>query len=924
MKSRCPVCDADNTETAHFCSNCAAPLRFQVERSVSQTETLETPPEVFARGMVIAERYEIIEVLGRGGMGQVYRVFDKKIEGEVALKIIKPEISSNKKTIERFRNELKLAREISHRNICRMYDLNEENGTYFITMEYVPGENLKSFIRRSELLSIGKTISIAKQICEGLAEAHKQKVIHRDLKSSNIMIDKEGNARIMDFGIARSLGSKEITDSGMRIGTPEYMSPEQADAKETDHRSDIYSFGVLLYEMLTGRLPFEGDTSSIIVARHKREIPENPKTLNSQIPDPLNRLVLKCLEKTAEKRYQNTEELLRKLEEIAEEITTIEKEVPKRKPITAKEITVSLNMKKLLMPALFVVALVVAILLLVFLAKTPQSEQIIPNQKQITYVGNAYNPAISPDGKFMAFVTMEPPNTHKIMIQDMVSGHSLEAFQARRFRNLRWTPDSSEVSFWAEKKDTSAGVFIVPRLGGSARPLEASEKLAWSPDGSEYATCSEDSKDIVIAHKTTGRSTSVPLLWSFQWIEDIGWSPNSNYLCVLTGDEDDRYAIWSVSIDGAQQNKVFDEEIYDIGSPRWSPNGDAIYFTRVGEQHDELWKILISPETGKPIKSPSLVLEGLRAGKNLSIANDGKRLLYAQEIQYTNIWLASTVESGESEIVKMNQITTGTFFDSCPSISPDGRLVAFTRGYGKKHNIYVVPIARGIPQQITFLDSFNFYPSWSPDGTEITFISAQGGEARVWKVNARGGSPHQFENTKASAKAYQISWAPGSNILYQITGNQNFHILNPRTGKEMPLFIDDSVLSVHNAHFSPDGKKVAAYLEREPSPSGVSVFDLENESRIDLYEGVFDPIGWSSGSEWIYVSDYESEDVRILKISIKTGKPELLFALSPSPLRGQPYKFQVRMSPDEEHFVFPANRSQSDVWMIENFDSEIK
>jgi len=242
MKSRCPVCDADNTETAHFCSNCAAPLRFQVERSVSQTETLETPPEVFARGMVIAERYEIIEVLGRGGMGQVYRVFDKKIEGEVALKIIKPEISSNKKTIERFRNELKLAREISHRNICRMYDLNEENGTYFITMEYVPGENLKSFIRRSELLSIGKTISIAKQICEGLAEAHKQKVIHRDLKSSNIMIDKEGNARIMDFGIARSLGSKEITDSGMRIGTPEYMSPEQADAKETDHRSEIYSF----------------------------------------------------------------------------------------------------------------------------------------------------------------------------------------------------------------------------------------------------------------------------------------------------------------------------------------------------------------------------------------------------------------------------------------------------------------------------------------------------------------------------------------------------------------------------------------------------------------------------------------------------------------------------------------------------------
>ncbi|UCE41783.1 MAG: protein kinase [Candidatus Aminicenantes bacterium] len=924
MPTKCPVCEADNTEFAHFCSNCAAPLRFAVERSVSQTETLETPPEELTRGTIIAERYEIIEALGRGGMGQVYRVYDKKIEGEVALKIIKPEISSNKKTIERFRNELKLAREISHRNICRMYDLNEENGTSFITMEYVPGENLKSFIRRSELLSIGKTIAIAKQICEGLAEAHKQKVIHRDLKSSNIMIDKEGNVRIMDFGIARSLGSKEITDSGMRIGTPEYMSPEQADAKETDHRSDIYSFGIILYEMLTGRLPFEGDTSSIIVARHKRETPENPKSLNSQIPDALNRLVLKCLEKTAEQRYQNAEIILHELEDIEEGITTIEKEIPKRKPITAKEITVSLSLKKLLIPALVIVALVVLLFLSIYLTKAPPAEKNKFNHKQITYVGNAYNPAISPDGKFMAFVAREPPSTQKIMIQDMVSGHSLEAFQAHRCRNLLWTPDSAEISFWAEMKDASAGAFIVPRLGGSARLLEASEKLAWSPDGSEYATCSEYSKDIVISNRATGVSTSIPLLWPFQWIEDIDWSPEGKFLCVLTSDEDDRYAIWSVSIDGTHQNMVFDEEIYDIGSPRWSPHGNAIYFTRVGEQHHELWKTRISPETGKPIKSPSLVLDGLSTGKDLTITNNGNQLLYAQEIQYSNIWLASIVETGEAESVKVKQITTGTFFDSCPNISPDGKLVAFTRGVGKKHNVYVMPITGGTAQQISFLDSFNFYPSWSPDGIEIAFISAKGGKARVWKVNARGGAPHQFQNTIASANSYQVSWAPGSNILYQTTGNQNFHMLNPKTGKEIPLWIDESVSSVHNAHYSPDGKKVAAFLERASIQSGISIFDLEDESQIDLDGGSFDPIAWSSDSEWIYVSDFESDDVRILKIFLRSGGSELVFALSPSPLRGRAILYQVRMSPDEKHFVFPANRSQSDVWMIENFDPEIE
>jgi serine/threonine-protein kinase len=159
-------------------------------------------------------------------MGSVYRVYDKKVESEVALKLVKPETAAEKKTIERFRNELRLAREIGHRHVCRMYDLNEEQGAYYITMEYVPGEDLRSFIRRSKQLAVGTAVSIARQVAEGLAEAHRLGVVHRHLKPGNIMIDKDGNARIMDFGIARSLKSRGITGEGVMIGTPEYMSPE--------------------------------------------------------------------------------------------------------------------------------------------------------------------------------------------------------------------------------------------------------------------------------------------------------------------------------------------------------------------------------------------------------------------------------------------------------------------------------------------------------------------------------------------------------------------------------------------------------------------------------------------------------------------------------------------------------------------------
>jgi len=338
MGINCPKCHFDNPDDSKFCKECGTQIISAEEISVSPTETLETPKEELTTGSVFAGRYQIIEVLGKGGMGKVYRALDKKLNEEVALKLVKPEIASDKKTLERFSNELKIARKIAHKNVGRMYELMEEKGIHFITMEYVPGEDLKSFIRRAETLSAGKAISITKQVCEGLAEAHELGVVHRDLKPQNIMIDKEGNSRIMDFGIARSLKAKGITDAGVMIGTPEYMSPEQVDAKETDQRSDIYSLGVILYEMVTGRAPFEGDTPLSVAVKQKTETPEDPRKLNSQIPDDLSRVILRCMEKDKEQRYQSAGELRSELINIEKGIPTTEKVIPKRVPLTSEEI----------------------------------------------------------------------------------------------------------------------------------------------------------------------------------------------------------------------------------------------------------------------------------------------------------------------------------------------------------------------------------------------------------------------------------------------------------------------------------------------------------------------------------------------------------------------------------------------------------
>ena len=357
MAIKCPKCQSENPETKQFCADCGTQL--PSTHDIAFTETLEAPIKQLATGSIFAGRYQIIEELGEGGMARVYRVLDKKLNEEVALKLIKPEIALDKRTKERFSNELKLARKIGHRNIGRMFDLGEEKGTHFITMEYVPGENLRSMIRMSGQLGVGTAVSMAKQICEGLEEAHRLGVVHRDLKPSNIMVDREGTVRIMDFGIARSLKGKGITGAGVMIGTPEYMSPEQVDGKEADRRSDIYSLGIILFEMLTGYLPFEGDTPLSVAVKQKSEPPPDPKSLNAQIPDELDRIILKCLEKPKEKRYQLVDEVLADLSRIEKDLPTTSQPLPIRRPLTSRQITVQFSLKKVLWPVVALIAVVI-------------------------------------------------------------------------------------------------------------------------------------------------------------------------------------------------------------------------------------------------------------------------------------------------------------------------------------------------------------------------------------------------------------------------------------------------------------------------------------------------------------------------------------------------------------------------------------
>ena len=356
---KCPRCQNENPEGTRFCGRCGRELPGSGETVASATATFQTPSKGLERGATFARRFEIIEEIGKGGMGTVYKAYDSKIREVVALKLLKPEIASDLEVIERFRNEIKLARQVSHRHVCRMYDLGEEWLSIYISMEYVAGEDLKSFIRRSGHLNEAKALDLAKQILEGLVEAHRLGVIHRDLKPQNIMIDRDGNAKIMDFGIARSLHTKGVTGTGVIIGTPEYMAPEQAEARDIDHRADIYALGAIMFEMVTGRVPFEGETPLSIVLKHRSEPPVDPQTINAQLSEGMSRVILKCLEKSRERRYQSAAAVLEDLVNVEKGLPATRQVTVKSKPLTTREITVKFSVKKILVPALLAGALVI-------------------------------------------------------------------------------------------------------------------------------------------------------------------------------------------------------------------------------------------------------------------------------------------------------------------------------------------------------------------------------------------------------------------------------------------------------------------------------------------------------------------------------------------------------------------------------------
>jgi serine/threonine-protein kinase len=374
MGTKCPECNTVNPSDSKYCKECETSLPSPEDISVSRTKTIQKYKEKLVSDKLFASKYQIREELGRGGMGIVYKAEDTKLKRTVALKFLPPELARDKGAKERFIRESQAAAALDHPNICTVYEADEVEGKAFISMAYIEGESLREIIKNGPI-KYDKAMEIALQVAEGLEEAHKKGIVHRDIKSANIMLTEKGQAKIMDFGLAKVAGSSLITKEATKMGTVAYMSPEQTYGEAVDHRTDIWSFGVVLYEMISGQLPFTGERESSIMYSIVHEEQKPLKDFNLGIPTEFEKVVEKAMAKKQDERYQKVDELLEDLKSIKE---GLEPRRYKTKPRKARLPKVRRTFLYGIVVVLFVIFVAVGFLLLIGRPTAIDSVAVLP------------------------------------------------------------------------------------------------------------------------------------------------------------------------------------------------------------------------------------------------------------------------------------------------------------------------------------------------------------------------------------------------------------------------------------------------------------------------------------------------------------------------------------------------------------------
>ena len=870
--------------------------------------------------------YEITQELSRGGMGVVYRARDTKLDREVALKVLPPELMEDETRKRRFVQEAKAAAAIHHPNIATIHEIDEADGVHFIVMELIEGEKLTDLLAR-ERLTPSRVLELVSEIAEGLSKAHDKGVVHRDLKPSNIMITVDGHIKIIDFGLAKLLqplrsssgdgsdaetGLRGETDPGQIMGTVSYMSPEQARGESVDSRSDIFSFGILLYEMLSGRLPFQGKTGTDTLSAILRD--PTPRLSETEHAPELQHVLNRCLAKEADERYQTARDLLAELKHLKRDTAdSLHTQSGAREPVAG----VPRRGRGALLAAL---ALAAALVLAIVLFWGGEPDMFVPRVGRTIQItrdaGLELDGAISPDGKMVAYAA-GPLSAMKIYVQQVAGGRPVpltEDFPGAH-RVPRWFPDGTRIAF-STRTIIDSEIYIVPALGGAPRrfPAEGWE-LVWSPDG-ERVTYATD--DAIFSDAASGgeprRVTDV------FWPSLLSWSPDGEHLAFTSGNpvyvggpnlilNIAPSSIWVVAASGGEPVRITEDAHLDVG-PVWTPDGKSLLFVSDRGGARDIYRVLIDPSRG-PAGEPERLTIGLNVF-TIALSADGRMLSYSVITSRQNIWSIPVPQRGPVSVTEVRPVTTGNQTIEGVDVSTDGNWLVFDTDRSGNQDIFKMSVGGGEPVQLTTDPTIDCCPSWSSDGKEVAFHAFRTGNRDIFVISSDGGTARQLTNDPAQER--YPHWSPdGSKVVFQSGrgGSVGIYVVSQDGGElagETPKRLAPGLL----ARWSPDGRLIAYTAGTFPG-EGISVISPGGGEPRVLTEFGHGPM-WSRDGDTIFFRvPATDERAGIWSVPLSGGEPELLVRYDdPSrlPLRSE-------WSTDGESFYFTLTEFESDVWVME-------
>jgi len=808
--------------------------------------------------------YRIVEKLGGGGMGVVYRAEDLKLGRQVALKFLPEEVAGDPVSLERFEREARAAAAINHPNICTLYEFGEHEGHPFLVMELLEGATLRERMA-GRPVPLDTLLNWAIQIADALDAAHARGIVHRDIKPANLFLVRQGQVKILDFGLARPAGARHsapvadrtatiavdvLTTPGSTAGTPGYMSPEQAKGDDLDARTDLFSLGVVLYEMATGRLPFEGKTSAVVMAAILHSQPEPPSHLNPAVPPALDHIVLKALEKDPDVRYQSAAEMRADLKRLKRD-TDSSRSTAVMSGAHLPAVTPTSH-KRSRWPMVVAVVAAATLTVTLFLWLRPPAPPRILRTVQITNDRRANSLPVVTDGSRLYFSSQNVDGVNEPWQVAARPGPSVPIpTPLKNTLVVDVSPDRSELLVLHPiSPSTPTTLWALPLLGGSPRRLgnlSSTGGGAWSPDGQklvytlndELRIAKNDGTDLGLLAKIKGR----PYL--------PHWSPDGRTVRFTFGLPSDPDTIWEVGADGTNLHRLFPalHDAHCCGV--WSADGKYFVFTVFNGDTMNVWA---SRERAGLLRRSSMPPVQLTAGPlNLqypTVSADGKRVfVVGSQMRHELVILNNVSQRFQSYL--------GGVTAQDVSFSRDGRQATYVSL--PDNTLWKSGVDGESPVQLTFPPLRAQLPRWSPDGKQIAFVAQTAGNPRrIYVLPADGGDPQQITNGETGpAGDGDPNWSPDGNSLVfgdapddrRTAADPKLMVLRVVDLKTRAITVLPGSEEMWSPRWSPDGKFIIGL-----SAVGwkLRLYNLTTHQQTELASMQAGYPSWSHDGQWVH------------------------------------------------------------------------